>query len=141
MNGKTLVHPISQKDAGVKISSDFKWKTQIYEQVTKANRTLGMTKRSTIHVTNVSTRRSLHLTLVRSHLAFVCELWRPQTIITCMELNAQSNKIHTLFTFLNGNKICFSEDAAPMLWARIHTLRPKVLVLYEICAPHVGNDQ
>ena len=47
INGKTLEHVTSQKDLGVMISSDLKWKTQICEQVSKANRMLGKIKPST----------------------------------------------------------------------------------------------
>ena len=80
--GKTLEHVTSQKDLGVMISSDLKWRTQIYEQVSIANR---MFKRSIIHVKNVNTRHSLYLTLVRSHIAFD-KLLSPQTITMYMEL-------------------------------------------------------
>ena len=45
------------------ISSDLKWRTQIYEQDSIANRMLRMIKRFTIHVKNVNTRHSLYLTL------------------------------------------------------------------------------
>ena len=41
-SGKTLERATSQNDLGVMISLDLKWKTQIYEQVNKANRMLGM---------------------------------------------------------------------------------------------------
>ena len=45
VNGKTLQHVSSQKDLGVTVCSDLRWNTHIYEQVTKANRLLGMLKR------------------------------------------------------------------------------------------------
>ena len=92
VNDKTLEHLTSQKDVGVMISSDLKWKTQIYEQVSNANRMLGMIKRSTIHVKNLNTRSSLYLTLARSHLAFACQVWSPQTITTCMELEKRQRR-------------------------------------------------
>ena len=57
-----------------------------FEQVSKANRMLGMIKRSTIHVKNSSTRRSLYLTPARSHLAYASQVWSPQTITMCMQL-------------------------------------------------------
>ena len=47
INGETLLHVSSQKDLGVTFSSDLSWNVHIQEQVTKANRMLGMLKRST----------------------------------------------------------------------------------------------
>jgi hypothetical protein len=57
-----LQHVSSQKDLGVTVCSDLRWNTHIYEQVTKANRLLGMLK-----VKNVNTRRCLYL-------AYTCEI-------------------------------------------------------------------
>ena len=64
INGETLLHVSSQKDLGVTFSSDLSWNVHIQEQVTKANRILGMLKRSTTRVKNVNTQRCLYLTLV-----------------------------------------------------------------------------
>ena len=50
------------------------------------NRMLGMLKRSTVHVRDASTRRSLYLALVRSHLAYASQVWSPQTVSMCGEL-------------------------------------------------------
>ncbi len=86
INGETLLHVSSQKDLGVTFSSDLSWNVHIQEQVTKANRMLGMLKRSTARVKNVNTRRCLYVTLVRSHLAYASQVWSPQTITMCMEL-------------------------------------------------------
>ncbi len=49
IKGETLLHVSSQKDLGVTFSSDLSWSVHIQEQVTKANRMLGMLKRSTTH--------------------------------------------------------------------------------------------
>ena len=86
INGEILQHVSTQKDLGVTVSSDMKWNKHIYEQVTKANRMLGMLKRSTGKLKNVDTRRCLYLTLVRSHLAYASQVWSPQNTTMCMEL-------------------------------------------------------
>ena len=74
------------KDLGVTVSSDLTWTIHIHEKITKANRMLGMLKRSTVHVRDASTRRSLYLALVRSHLAYASQVWSPQTVSMCGEL-------------------------------------------------------
>ena len=94
INGKSLEHVNSQKDLGVMISSDLKWNKQTYEKVSKANRMLGMIKRSTIHLKNSSTRRSLYLTLVRSHL----EVHKPSPCIwNSKEYNAEQLNSYLFF--------------------------------------------
>ena len=100
VNGKTLEHVTSQKDVGVMISSDLKWKTQIYEQVNNANRMLGMIKRSTIHVKNLNTRSSLYLTLARSCVCLSSlESTNYHHVHGARKTSTQSDQIHTWFTF------------------------------------------
>ena len=86
IDARALQHVPSQKDLGVTVSSDLTWTIRIHEKITKANRMLGMLKRSTVHVRDASTRRSLYLALVRSHLAYASQVWSPQTVSMCGEL-------------------------------------------------------
>jgi hypothetical protein len=68
INGRPLQHVSQQKHLGVTVSSDLTWSYHIHEQITKANRMLGMLKRSTGQIKDVTTRRSIYLALVRSRL-------------------------------------------------------------------------
>ena len=86
INGRPLQHVCQQKDLGVTVSSDLTWSYHIHEQITKANRMLGMLKRSTVQVRHVTTRRSIYLALVRSHLAYASQVWSPQNVSICGEL-------------------------------------------------------
>ena len=86
INSEIMQHVDTQRDLGVTFSSDLKWNKHIYEQVTKANRILGMPKRLTVKLLNVNTRRCLYLTLVRSHLAYASQVWSPQNTTMCLEL-------------------------------------------------------
>lgn len=86
VDDRAVQHVSSQKDLGVTISSDLSWNIHIHEQVTKANRLLGMVKRSTAQISDVNTRRTLYLTLVRSNLAYACQVWSPQNVVMCSEL-------------------------------------------------------
>ena len=86
INSEIMQHVDTQRNLGVTFSSDLKWNKHIYEQVTKANRILGMLKRLTVKLLNVNTRRCLYLTLVRSHLAYASQVWSPQNTTMCMEL-------------------------------------------------------
>ena len=86
INGRPLQHVSQQKDLGMTVSSDLTWSYHIHEQITKANRMLGMLKRSTVQVRHVTTRRSIYLALVRSHLAYASQVWSPQNVSMCGEL-------------------------------------------------------
>ena len=46
----------------------------------QANKSLGYIRQSTIKIKTISVRRSLYLTLVRSHLAYASQVWAPQTV-------------------------------------------------------------
>ena len=73
ISGEALQHVSAYKYLGATGCSALKWNTHIYQQVTKANRVLGVIKRSTAKVKDTSSRRCLYLTLVRSHLAYASQ--------------------------------------------------------------------
>ena len=64
-----------EKDLGLLVSSDLKWGPHILKTVAKANKMLGLLKRSCFEITNTQVRRTLYLTLVRSQLTYGCKVW------------------------------------------------------------------
>ena len=65
-----------RKKTGIIISGDLNREKQCSEAVKKANRMLGMIKRSVID-RSTETIISLYKSLVRPHLEYCCQIWSP----------------------------------------------------------------
>ena len=70
----------NEKDLGVWLSSKLSWKKQVNAQTAKANKLLGHISRNTTVIRNTTARRSMYLTLVRSHFCYASQVWAPQSI-------------------------------------------------------------
>ena len=68
-----------EKDLGVLVDKDLKFVKHITSQVNKANKILGLIRRSYEHL-NGSTMKQLFIALVRPHLEFAQAVWSPQHI-------------------------------------------------------------
>ena len=62
------------------ISSDLSWKNQANAQSAKANQILGYAKRVTKGLKSYKTKRSIYLTIIRTHLGYATQVWAPQTV-------------------------------------------------------------
>ena len=69
----------SQKDLGVFISTRLNWNEQTKTLAKKAKCMLGLLKRTCHFTDNISQRRILYLSLVRSQFEHCCAVWRPYT--------------------------------------------------------------
>ena len=72
----TLKESSFERDLGVHISSDLKWKKHIDEIVSKANRVLGMLVKTFI-CKDIDLWRNLYVSLVRPHLEYASVIWNP----------------------------------------------------------------
>ena len=79
VHGNELSSCKAEKDLGLLVFSDLKWGPHILKTVAKANKMLGLLKRSCFEITNTQVRRTLYLTLVRSQLTYGCEVWCPSS--------------------------------------------------------------
>ena len=77
---KTLVPVKKEKDLGVVITSNFTWHQQILTVVSKANKMLGLLRRTCPLIKDTRVRRSLYLSLVKCHLNYATEVWSPSNI-------------------------------------------------------------
>ena len=73
MYGNELSSCKAEKDLGLLVSSDLKWGPHILKMVAKANKMLGLLKRTCFEITNTQVRRTLYLTLVKTQLTYGCE--------------------------------------------------------------------
>ena len=67
----------NEKDLGVITSSTLSWELHINSVISKANKILGVLKRTCCQLTDMKTRRTLYLSLVKSQLSFATEVWSP----------------------------------------------------------------
>ena len=61
-------------------STDLKWNMQVNQQCSRANKELSYIRRNTRTIHNATTRRTIYLALVRSHLGYATQVWSPQSI-------------------------------------------------------------
>ena len=79
LNNELIPFKSTQRDLGIQVSSDLKWSQHIRNVVAKANRMLGFLRRNCVRLTDVNSRRTLYISLVRAQLCYGSELWAPQT--------------------------------------------------------------
>ena len=68
------------KDLGVTISCNLSWDSHVTCIVLKANRMLGLLKRTCPLITDFKVRRTLYLSLVKSQLSYATEVWSPANV-------------------------------------------------------------
>ena len=73
---KTLEVTTSERDLGIQITSDLKWHDQVTAAASKANRALGILKR-TFSYMDVDLTKKLYCCYVRPHLEFASSVWNP----------------------------------------------------------------
>ena len=74
VHGNELSSCKAEKDLGLLVSKYLKWGPHILKTVAKANKMLGLLKRSCFEITDTQVSRTLYLTLVRSQLSCGCVL-------------------------------------------------------------------
>ena len=70
----------NERDLGVWISTDLRWNKQVNQQCARANKELSYIRRNTRTIHNTTTRRTIYLALVRSHLGYATQVWTPQSV-------------------------------------------------------------
>ena len=65
-----------ERDLGVNVSDDLKWSRHVNRTVAKANRILGMLKR-TFESRDPELWKDLYVSLVRPHLEYAVQAWNP----------------------------------------------------------------
>lgn len=120
MNGCPLPVVESQRDLGVVIRNDLCWNTQYKAIIAKANKQLGLLKRTFGRSASVETRKALYVTLVRSQLTYCSQIWRPylvKDIIQLEKVQRRSTKFILQHTNMNYRERLKSLNLLPlMMW-------------------------
>ena len=69
-----------EKDLGVTISSNLSWDLHVTRIVLKANRMLGLLKRTCPLITDIKVRMTLYLSLMKSQLSYATVVWSPASV-------------------------------------------------------------
>ena len=89
LDGTALTRASEEKDLGVIITSTLSWDSHIHTITAKANKLLGLLKRTCPLLSSVSVRRSLYLSLVKSQLCYATQVWSPAYVT----LNAKVEQV------------------------------------------------
>ena len=77
LNHARLERVTEEKDLGVTVFKTLSWEKHVNTVAAKANKLLGLLKRTCPLLTDVSVRRTLYLSLVKSQLCFGTQVWSP----------------------------------------------------------------
>ena len=121
-DGNYLDYVQSEKDLGVHISTKLKWKEHVLYLCSKANRMLGLVKRTCHFVKDTNKKRVLYLSLVNSQFNHCSAIWSPYTIrllnkIEGIQVKAvklilgEQDKIYTTIDYFNK---CKQLDMLPL---------------------------
>ena len=77
LDGTALTLVSEEKYLGVIITSTLSWDSHIHTITAKANKLLGLLKRTCPLFIGVSVRRSLYLSFVKSQLCYATQVWSP----------------------------------------------------------------
>ena len=88
INDATICQVNSEKDLGVHITSRLSWTDHCNYLYSKANRNLGLMKRTCSFIKNRSQRRSLYLAMVRSQLEHCSTVWSPSSTTSIEKLES-----------------------------------------------------
>ena len=80
IKGKELTPITAEKDLGIWIASGLTWFKHVLDGCARANKRLGFVKRCSGEISEVRTRRTLYLFLVRSVFGYSSQVWSPQTV-------------------------------------------------------------
>ena len=80
LSGKKLKVVNEFKDLGVIMTSNLSWSNQVASSVKKANRILGLIKRTVGSFTSTSTFTTLYKSLVRPLLEYAAPVWSPHLV-------------------------------------------------------------
>ena len=123
MGSKNLSRVDKEKDLGVDVCANFKWDVHTHTIIGKANRMLGLLKRTCPLLTSNSVRRTLYLTHVRSQLCYASEVWSPNTVKLSKRVESVQRRATTWILNCNHGELTYQQrliclDLLPLCYER-----------------------
>ena len=118
----------NERDLGVWISTDLRWNKQVNQQYSRANKELSYIRRNTRTIHNTTTRRTIYLALVRSHLSYATKVWTPQSVELLLKVERTQRRATKYILNL------------PFTCSIDYTFRLQALHLLPICYWHEDLD-
>ena len=142
LEDKTLAPVRKEKDLGVVITSNFTWDQQILTVVSKANKMLGLLRRTCPLIKDTRVRRSLYLSLVNCHLNYATEVWSPSNISLNLKVqNVQRRATRWILQQRKGQQEYKDRLVALDLLPLCHDRELKDLTFfYKALHEHIGID-
>ena len=79
INGNKITTQESTKDLGIILSNNLDWSEHYHSITAKAYKILGLLRRC-FKTNSIDAKRKLYISLVRSHLLYCSQIWRPHKI-------------------------------------------------------------
>ena len=80
LNGDSISDMVCHRDLGVIMSRDLSWSNHYDYISAKAYKTLGLIRHSFHHISSISTKRTLYISLIRPQILYGSQIWRPHLI-------------------------------------------------------------
>ncbi|CAB4002849.1 Hypothetical predicted protein, partial [Paramuricea clavata] len=80
LGSSSLLRVRKEKDLGIIVTDNLLWNSHIQMITAKANKMLGLLRRTCPLLTETKIRRSLYLSLVKSKLCYGTEIWSPSNV-------------------------------------------------------------
>ena len=104
LQGDALQSTTTCRDLGVTVCSDLTWSAHINNICSSAYRSLNLIRRNTPASLSIQLKKSLYLSLVRSHLSYCSQLWRPYLVKDFTKLEkVQRRATRFLIDYLPGD--------------------------------------
>lgn len=121
-SGKLLNAVHHTKDLGIIISNDLKWNDQINSTVNKANRILGLIKRS-VGTSNTAVFIKLYKTLVRPILEYATPVWSPYLVKDVKALESIQRRASRLALKQKRGEMPYEERCELLKWNTLEKRR------------------
>ena len=75
LNGDSISDMVCHHDLGVIMSGDLSWSNHYHYISAKAYKTLGLIRRSFHHISSISTKRTLYISIIRPQILYGSQIW------------------------------------------------------------------
>ena len=93
LSNNTLEETSEFRDLGLVTTSKLSWNAHVDKISSKANKILGLVKRTCRGLNNATTLRTLYCALVRSHLDYCTVVWSPRCVDKLERIQRRATKL------------------------------------------------